>query len=327
MKKIFLITLFIASYQSINAQYTEIINSKRPGFSESPYAVGINVIQLEGGVFFGKSDANETFAKTDPFGGTLFVRYGKIKEKLEFNAKITYQKNNLEFNNVFTTNIGKVSGLSELTVGAKYMFFQQEFEDKSKEIRSWKKRTAFDKKRWIPSIGAYVGMNLNFLGKAYKEEKMSPKAAILLQNDFTNRFVLITNLVADKIATENRAYSYIVTATYALNNQWSIFIENQGDFLKHKTDIQLGTGAAYLWNENLQLDASIRANTNTDESAFIVGLGAAWRIDRHQDELIEKDKDGKRVKRKKRKKRKGKGSFFSKIFKKKKGKKKKKSDD
>ncbi len=314
MKKIFLIALFITNYQVINAQYTEVINSKRPGFSESPYGVGINVIQIEGGIFFGKSSSNETFAKTDPFGGTIFIRYGKFMEKLEFNAKVTYQKNKLEFNNIFTTNIGNVSGLSELTLGAKYLIFQQKFADKSKEIRSWKKRTAFDKKRLIPSVGVYVGMNLNFLGKAYKEKKMSPKAAILLQNDFTNRFILLTNLIADKIGTDNLTYSYIVTATYAVDQDWSFFVENEGDFLKYKSEFHLGTGVAYLWNENLQLDTSIRVNTNADESAFTVGLGAAWRLDRHKDKEIKKDKDGNIIKSKKRKK---KGNFFSRLFKKK----------
>ncbi|MCF6280222.1 MAG: transporter [Flavobacteriaceae bacterium] len=313
-KKIISLLLLITSIQFVNAQYTEIINSKRPGFSESPYGVGTDVIQIEGGIFFGKSNSNETFAKTDPFGGTIFIRYGKFMEKLEFNAKVTYQKNKLTFNNVFSTDIGKVSGLSELTLGAKYLIFQQKFTDNSKEIRSWKKRTAFDKKRLIPSVGVYVGMNLNFLGKAYKEKKMSPKAAVLLQNDFTNRFVLLTNLIADKVGTDNRTYSYIVTATYAINQDWSFFAENQGDFLKYKTDFQIGTGAAYLWNENLQFDAAVRANLSVQDSNFIVSLGATWRLDRHKDEVIETDKDGNKIKQKKTKK----NGFFSRLFKKKK---------
>lgn len=315
MKKIFFLALFIIANQSITAQYTEVINSKRPGFSESPYAVGTNVIQVESGLFFGKTNSNETFAKTDPYGATLFLRYGKFMEKLEFNAKVTYQKNKLTFNNVFTTPVGETKGLSELVVGAKYMIFQQEFTDKSKEIRSWKKRTAFDKKRLIPSVGVYVGMNLNFINEAYKEEKMSPKAAILLQNDFTNRFILLTNIIADKIGTNNRTYSYIVTATYAINQNWSFFAENQGDFFKYKTDFQVGTGVAYLWSQNLQLDASVRANLSSNQSNFIAGLGAAWRLDRHRDEKIELDENGKKIKRKKRKR---KGGLFSRIFKKKK---------
>ncbi len=315
MKKNLLIALLLSSVQLINAQYTEIINSKRPGFSESPYGVGTNVIQVEGGFFFGKSNSNDTFAKSDPTGATVFLRYGKFMEKLEFNAKVTYQKNKLVFNNIFSTPINDVKGISELTVGAKYLVFQQKFADKSKEIRSWKKRTAFDKKRLIPSVGVYLGVNTNFLSEAYKESGISPKAAILLQNDFTNRFVLITNLIADKIGKDNSSYAYIVTATYALNGQWSMFIENEGDFLKSRTDFQLGGGAAYLWSKNLQFDAAVRANMNSNQSNFIASLGAAWRLDRHKDEKIEVDENGKKIKRKRSKR---KGGLFSRIFKKKK---------
>ncbi|MFT4684034.1 MAG: hypothetical protein ACI8RP_000512 [Urechidicola sp.] len=312
MKKKLLIFILITSYQLVNAQYTEIINSKRPGFSESPYGVGTDVIQVEGGVFFGKGNSTETFAKTNPLGATVFLRYGKFLEKLEFNAKITYQKNKLEFNNILSSS-RNINGISELTIGAKYLIFQQEFADNSKEIRSWKKRTAFDKKRLIPSVGVYAGVNTNFLGKDYKEEKLSPKGAILLQNDFSDRLVLITNLVADKIGTANRFYSYIVTLTYAMNQNWSIFAENEGDFYKYKNDFQLGTGVAYLFTKDLQFDASIRINTNSDESAFISGIGASWRFDRHEDKMIETDEEGNKVKKKKRKKK----GFFSRLFKKK----------
>jgi hypothetical protein len=313
MKKLTILTLLLFISQVINAQYTEIINSKRPGFSESPYGVGTDVIQVEGGVFFGKGNSTETFAKTDPLGATLFLRYGKFLEKLEINAKVTYQKNKLEFNNILTSS-RSINGISELTIGAKYLIFQQEFADKSKEIRSWKKRTAFDKKRLIPSVGVYLGVNTNFLGKDYKEAKLSPKGAILLQNDFSDRLVLITNLVADKIGTNNRFYSYIVTLTYAMNEKWSIFAENEGDFYKYKNDFQVGTGVAYLFTDDLQFDASIRMNTNSDESSFVTGIGASWRFDRHEDKQIETDENGKKIKSKKRKR---KGGFFSRIFKKK----------
>ena len=319
MKKLLFFTLFLISNQHVNAQYTEIINSKRPGFSESPYGVGTDVLQVEGGFFFGKSNSNETFAKTDPRGATIFLRYGKFMEKLEFNAKVTYQHNKLTSTN-FSTPIGKTSGISELIIGAKYLFYHQKFTDKSKEIRSWKKRTAFDKKRLIPSVGLYLGVNTNFLGKAYKDSGISPKAAILLQNDFTNRFILITNLIADKIGKETRAYSYIVTATYAINQDWSFFVENEGYFLKTKKDFQLGTGVAYLWSENLQLDVSARTNLNNNQSNFITSIGASWRLDRHIDKIPEKKNNeagsgnNKKIKvRNKRRKRKG---LFSRLFKK-----------
>ena len=38
--------------QFVAAQYTEVINSRRPGFSDSPYSVGTKVYQVEGGLFY-----------------------------------------------------------------------------------------------------------------------------------------------------------------------------------------------------------------------------------------------------------------------------------
>lgn len=306
MKKFWVIAFLLINYQFVNAQYTEIINSKRPGLSESPYGVGTDVLQVETGVFFGENTSSATFAKIAPQGVDVFLRYGKFIEKLEINANITYQKDELQFNNIFTSTRG-IKGISQLTIGAKYLIFQQEFEDKSKEIRSWKKRTAFDKKRLIPSVGVYVGMNTNFLGQDYKEEGMSPKAAILLQNDFTQRLILITNLIADRIGKDNKSYSYIATMTYAINDQWSFFVENQGNFLENKTDFQVGTGVAYLYTKDMQFDASVRTNLNSNESSYIASLGIAWRLDRHRDELVERNGSNK----------KSGGGFFSRIFKKK----------
>lgn len=306
MKKICLLIIFLISYHFVEAQYTEIINSKRPGNSESPYGVGTDVFQIETGFFYGQSTSNATFSRVDPMGVHLFLRYGKFSEKLEINANITYQQNKQQFNNVFISSYD-ISGISQLTIGAKYMIFQQEFDDKSKEIRSWKKRTEFDKKRWIPSVGIYLGLNTNFLGKDYKESGISPKAAILLQNNFTSRLNLITNLIADKIATDYSVYSYIVTMTYAMNSLWSIFVENQGDFTTYRNEFQLGTGAAYLYSINLQFDVSARTNLNSNEPAFIASIGVSWRLDRHQDELLEANRGGKNKS----------DGFFSRLFKKK----------
>ena len=45
-----LLLLLLAEFSY--AQYTEVINSRRPGFSESPYAVGTKVYQVEAGLFY-----------------------------------------------------------------------------------------------------------------------------------------------------------------------------------------------------------------------------------------------------------------------------------
>ena len=309
MKNALFFIVFLASFQLVTAQYTEIINSKRPGFSESPYGVGTNVYQLESGMFYNSSNDESLGANVKTLGGELFFRVGKFKERLEFNANVSYQRD--EVNNYPNYYI---KGISDLTVGAKYLFYQQEFKDKSKEIRSWKRKMAFDKKRLIPSVGLYGGAHLNFLGKDYKsDEGISYKGAVLLQNDFSDRLILLTNLIADNITSEDKYYSYIVTMTYAINQNWSYFIENQGKYYKDfSPNYQFGTGIAYLVTENLQLDASARTNFFDDYSYVYATAGFAWRLDRHKDAFVYKNAPKESMS--KTPNRKG---FFSRLFKKK----------
>ncbi len=309
MKRVILLLLFFSLTQLINAQYTEIINSKRPGFSESPYSIGTNVFQFETGLFYKTSNNETILSRPNTIGGELFFRYGKFREKLEFNAKVTSQRDEI-LNNPPEAN-SFISGISELTIGAKYLIYEQKYTDKSKEIRSWKRRVAFDKKRFIPSVGAYVGVNTNFLGDGFKENELSIKGAVLLQNDFSDRLVLLTNLIADKILSDSNEYSYIATMTYALNYKWSYFIENQGIFEKgFAPKFHFGTGIAYLFSNSLQLDASVRTNFFDDYSFLYSSIGAAWRIDRHSDEIVPKTQLTKQKSRKK-------GNVFSRLFKKK----------
>ncbi len=317
MKKFSILLLLFFVFQTITAQYTEIINSKRPGFSESPYGVGTNVFQVEGGIFYQKLLIDKMFDTSKSFGTNVYLRYGKFSERLEFNLDLSYQKDERVFYNVITpTYFYDVSGISKLRFGIKYLIYNQKYTDKSKEVRSWKKRTSFDYKRLIPSIGVYVGVNPNFLSTDFKEQGVSLKGALLLQNDLSNRFVILTNLYANKILLDNLEYGYIFTATYALNDKWSIFGENQGVFNKYENTYQFGGGTAYLVNNNVQLDLSVRGDLLANETNYYIALGGSWRLDRH----VKKPKSADVLQGEKQ------GSFFSRLFKKKKrGKKYKKS--
>jgi len=164
-------------------------------------------------------------------------------------------------------------------------------------------------------VGVYAGVHTNFLGNDYKDSGISYKAAVLLQNDFSDRLVLITNIIADKITSDENFYSYILTMTYAINERWSYFIENQGIFNKtNPTKFHFGTGTAYLFSQNLQIDASIRTNFFEDYSFLYSSVGLAWRLDKHSDEIIKKNSPlDQLTKKRKRKKR---GNFFSRLLKK-----------
>jgi hypothetical protein len=307
MKKFWFFTIFFILKSNLYAQYTDIINSNRPGKSESPYSVGTDVFQVESGFFYGQGDSQNMFSIINPVGGNLFLRYGKFNEKLEINSQIIYQENDLQFKNIFTSST-QIGGISAFNVGVKYLIYERKYTDKSKEIKSWKKRMAFDKNRWIPSVGVYIGVHTNFVSDDYKSDGITPRVALLLQNNFSDRLNLITNIGTSNISSDYAVYTYIVTMTYAINQLVSFFVEHQGDLSKYDNDFQFGGGLAYLYSKNFQLDLAVRASLGPVKSGYVAGVGASWRLDMHQDELIKANQGGKKYKN---------DGFFSRLFKRK----------
>jgi len=281
LKKILLFFLVSNSFFAF-AQYTEVINSNRPGFSESPYSVGIGVYQLETGLFYSTSEIVPTFTRPESLGYSLFFRTNFFSDKLEFNSNITFQRDKVAFKNIFTSYYF-TSGISQFTFGAKYLMYEPTYKDKSKEIRSWKRKNAFDWKRTIPSVAIYLGINTNFLNDIHKQEKITPKVGILLQNNLSNDFNIISNIFYDYIGSEFSEISYIITATYSLNNYWSTFLEHQGAINDYHAKYNFGTGVAYLVNKNFQIDVSTRLTFDNNASGFYSGIGVSYRLDRHRD--------------------------------------------
>jgi hypothetical protein len=307
--------LFLLSFSSIYSQYTEVINSNKPGFSESPYSVGTGVYQFESNLFLRNTPIDPTFSIPQSFGFDMLFRTSFFLEKFEFNAQITYQKDKIAFKNIFTSDYATI-GFSRVTIGAKYLLFHQEYEDKSKETRSWKRRHAFDKKRLIPSIAIYAGLNTDFLNDIHKTGHLSPKLGLLFQQNLSTNFNLVSNFLYDKIGTEFFEYSYIITATINFSDRWSTFFENQTVFQKYQNNINLGTGLAFLYHRDLQLNTSLRYVIEGKSKGFYAGLGVSYRVNKHKDSF--KDKESATINSKKdtpiSNYNKKQNSFFNRLF-------------
>jgi hypothetical protein len=297
MKHFFTAFILLFCYQITLAQYTEVINSKRPGFSDSPFSVGTKVYQIEGGFFY-KNVGNylyydqineETVEYSGKgYGTDITFRTGQLFERLEFDVDLAFQNEKRDYTKP-TLFSDSGFGLSKFTVGAKYLVYKPKFADKSKEIRSWKARHSFDKKRLIPSVGVYAGLNTNLLQDLFKNpDGISPRFAIFTQNDISNQLVILTNFIMDKAFTNDAENSYIVTVTYSLTDKWSVFGENQGFMRKNvPNDFQFGAGGAYLLNKNMQVDFSARIiYDERNDSSYLIGGGLSWRLDKHQDKMI-----------------------------------------
>ncbi len=299
---------------SVYAQYTPVINSNKPGLSESPYSVGSGVYQFESALYYRSIPLAETFSNPKSLGIDFAFRTSFLSDKLEFNLNTSIASNTIGFKNVFESTY-KTTGINNLVLGAKYFIYAPKYEDKSKEVRSWKARHSFDYKRWIPHVGVYAGVNFGDVSPEYfNKGGITPKVGLLLQNEFSDKLNVITNFYYDYIGSDFASFTYMLTATYNFNNYWSGFLETQGLFGKQPQNSSFASGIAYLLNTNLQVNASLRANFEREQSGITGGIGVSYRIDRHKDKYIEIDEFGNTIQQDTPLKYDQNRSFFGRIF-------------
>ncbi|WP_136668221.1 transporter [Flavobacterium sp. H122] len=293
LKPLFL--LFLLSTNSvIKAQFTDEINSNRPGNSMGAYSVGKTVFQLESGVNYINESHNTSDYDVSGFGLDLTARYGFWKEQFEVSLDLQFQKDKYS-TDLFETDR---SGLKQTTLGAKYLFYDPYYKKKEEKpnIYSWRANHKFRWKSLIPAISGYVAVNYLMKNDYYTKNLsgFSPKVVLITQNHFTHKWALVTNIIADKIATDGFNYGAIATVTYGINEKWSAMLEGRIIKDDFNDDPTFTTGATYLLKENLQLDFVINKNIENEPSHFSGGLGVSWRFDkRHEDPAI---KEGKEVK-------------------------------
>ena len=114
-------------------------------------------------------------------------------------------------------------------------------------------------------------------------EGLSYRASIITQNNFFGGWVFVTNVMMDRISSDQQDFHYILTLTHSFDPKWVVFVETHGIKSDFYADNLFRLGGGYLLNKNLQLDTAITINTKDTPSVFGVNFGVSYRIDRHQD--------------------------------------------
>lgn len=310
---ILLLVTFLAPFIPISAQYTEELNSNRPGASIGAFSVGTKVLQFESGISFGKEKHDLLQTENNVFQWDYSARYGFFKEELEVSLIGTFQSSSfayLQYDPALELN---VSTLRRNTIGAKYLIYDpyRKLELEGPNLYSWKANNKFQWKDLIPAVSVYAGANIDFtenpidkLTNGYSTSEdgtaISPKLIIATQNNWIGGFVFVTNFIVDRIATDEPLYSYILTLTHTPTDWFSVFIENQGIKSDFYADQLLRGGTAVLVTEDFQVDGSLIVNFKDTPSRFYFRVGASYRFDMHDtDEYLEdKGKAGRKSKEK-----------------------------
>ena len=262
------------------AQYTDVVNSNRPGETMSAYAVGKSVIQAELGVYGIKEKHDLLDYDASGFGTDLTLRYGAFLEQLEFIVDLQYQAEN--FDTPYTSY--KKNNFRQTVLGAKYLIYDP-YKNYKREVNiySYNANRNFQWRELIPAVSVFAGANFVGADNPYyfsPDGAISPKVSIITQNLLGGgSWVFVTNIIADYIGTDYPSYGYVLTLTHGFNDRWSGFVENQGYKSDFYSDSILRGGAAFLLSSNLQVDASISTNFKNTPSILYGGVGVSWRYD------------------------------------------------
>ena len=266
------------------SQYTDQINSNRPGRSMGSFAVGETILQVETGVYGIKEKHEILNYETKGLGMDLAIRYGAFMEELEFIADFQYQFDQQE-DMIYTYSR---NAFKQANVGAKYLVYDPDRNyDPEPNLYSWKENHKFRWRTLIPAIAVYGGVNLIGSKSPYTfpEDQVSFKLMGIFQNQF-GKWVWVNNIIADKIPTDYPSFGIISTLTRGFNERWSGFVEFQGFKSDYYADGLGRVGAAHLLNDRTQIDLSVTGNFKDTPSIYYASLGLSWRFDANYNDIV-----------------------------------------
>lgn len=290
--KYIVLALSSTTFWIANGQYTDVINSNRPGASQTAFSVGKKVLQFEVGPYLinEKRTPNPSY-DISGYGVDFAVHYGFFKEALEVNLQGTYQRDTKTFNSTIPVENSRAN-FKNLNLGAKFLVFDP---NKNKEekinVYSYHANRGFQWKHLIPAVALSAGINYDTKDNpytAYGVEGLSYRAALITQNNFFGGWVFVTNFMMDRISSNQQDFHYILTLTHSFDPKWVAFVETHGIKSDFYADNLFRLGGGYLLNKDLQFDTALTLNVKDTPSVFGLSLGVSYRIDRHEDPYKEK---------------------------------------
>ena len=304
MKKHLIIFLFLAPLV-LSAQYTETINSNRPGTSHGAFSVGKDVLQFELGI--SQLSLNHKYLNNSSVKGNSInynVRYGLHFENLELFLKggfIKREIKNFTINGRFFTSRDE-KFFNEHKIGLKFLVFDP-FKNKKwhgENLYSWKAQRRIKLTDLIPAISVFAGGDfvlvdhIQYDDHFYRTKQQqylypdqaafSPFFGIATQNHFQGKWVLVNNVSIENLVGEYSNINYLFTLTHNLTNpKWSIFVEFQHFDNQIYSDNLVKFGIANLLSKNSQIDFNVGGSLKDTPTYSYFDLGFSQRIDWHKD--------------------------------------------
>lgn len=283
-KLIFTLVL-CCQFTTTQAQYTDVINSNRPGASQSAFSVGTKVLQFELGPYLVKEKRSlYPNYEVSGYGVDFAVHYGIWKEALELNVQGTYQNDTQSFTSNAEVDRTRAN-FKNLNIGVKYLVYDpNKNKDDKPNLYSYHANRGFKWSSLIPAVSVAGGVNFDTKNNPYTAatvDGLSYRGVLITQNNFAGGWVVVTNFMLDRIGSDQTDLNYILSLTHSFNPKWVMFAETQGIKSDFYADNLFRFGGGYLLGKNLQLDTALTLNIKDTPSVLNISFGASYRIDRH----------------------------------------------
>jgi len=309
----------------IKAQYTDQINSNRPGASIGAFAVGKNVIQAEIGLVFQQYTHSGYNNSTFQGGvGFMTLRWGFLKETLELIIESQYLKGSLNSKITSISNRSSKNGFLQNFIGVKYLIYDPFRKERELNVYSWKANNGFKLRNLIPAVSMTLGTNVSFeknnpfpfnnvFGNIYRpiffqnlgvpvdnEPFFHLRGTLATQSHFLGSWVFVTNFTYDRYLSIDPMMTHILTLTHTINPLWSVYIEHQGSNSDLYRYSLFRTGFAYLYSDNIQVEATLGGSTKSTPSRILANVGVSYRLDFHKDFISAEEIQSKALKKEER---------------------------
>ena len=283
-KLIFTLVL-CCQFTTTQAQYTDVINSNRPGASQSAFSVGTKVLQFELGPYLVKEKRSlYPNYEVSGYGVDFAVHYGIWKEALELNVQGTYQNDTQSFTSNAEVDRTRAN-FKNLNIGVKYLVYDpNKNKDDKPNLYSYHANRGFKWSSLIPAVSVAGGVNFDTKNNPYTAatvDGLSYRGVLITQNNFAGGWVVVTNFMLDRIGSDQTDLNYILSLTHSFSPKWVMFAETQGIKSDFYADNLFRFGGGYLLGKNLQLDTALTLNIKDTPSVLNISFGASYRIDRH----------------------------------------------
>jgi hypothetical protein len=251
LKRFFIAVFTFFLINSAFSQYNETIRTGRPGQAIGPFTVGARVFQIQAGLDYAEISKNEYLLSQTLFGGSVF-RMG-LTEHFELGASVAYLNDK-------RYDATTLNGIAVLSLAMR--------------------NNIYVGKGLIPSVGVQLNIGLPYLSKDYNSEYIRPRITVMTAQRMGSKLGFITNWGGYWNGNDARPIGfYVLNLSYDITAKWSVFIEHFATIINGDWRGNVDGGAAFLVNNDLQLDLSAGYGQNeTINKDWFVSMGLSWRV-------------------------------------------------